>query len=285
MFDSIKESINEFLMDTISSIMNFAVGIAKAIVDQLNENIPTVNTWYNVFLAFATSLVVAVVIGRIITTLLKEADATTDATWVTIVVDCLKSAAAIPVMVFLQKFIQTKFTIPLAKAMFDMEGDFSAKAIKGTTEIYTGINQTGNAIKVGVGMTILFLLFFCIVAVIFFVKMSIFVADMAWYTLSIPLTAMSIATESFDYASTWWKKLIYYNISMLSQVLSLTICIYCFTNLSNLGVIGFMGSIGFGFLVIHTPHVIQDFWASTGVTRGAGRFGMRQMANMMAKRH
>lgn len=284
MFDSIKESINEWAMDIISNIMDFVISIAKAIIDQLNESIPMVNTWYNVFLAFAASLVVAVVLGRIIITLLKEADSTTDATWVNIIIDSLKSAAAIPAMVFLQKFVQTKFTIPFAKAMFDMEGDFSAKAIKGTTEIYTGLNQTGSAIKVGIGMTLLFLIFFCIVIVVFFVKMSVFLADMAWYTLSIPLTAMSIATESFDYASTWWKKLIYYNISMLSQVLSLTICIYCFTNIGKLGVLGLMGAIGFGFLVIHTPHVIQDFWASTGVTRGVGRFGMRQMANMMTKK-
>ncbi|MCT4455971.1 conjugal transfer protein [Lactiplantibacillus paraplantarum] len=254
--------------------MNFAVSGVKAILDQLNTSLPIIDKWYGVFLAFATSMVVVVVLARIIMTLIGEADESTDVTWANIIIDAVKSAVAIPIFVFLQGFLQTRIILPLAKGMFDMSGKFSADAVYSTSKVTKSLAITGF-------MQILFLAFFAIVTVAFFIKMCIYFADMAWYNLSIPIVAMSIASQSFDYSSTWWKKLVYYNISMLSQVLSLTLAIWCFTHIgSKWSFVAFMGAIGFGWLVLHTPHVIQDFWASTGITKGAGRSVMRGMGNI-----
>lgn len=281
----ISKWINKWITDTASSIMNFAVSASKAIVDQINQSLPVIKTWYGIFLAFATSLVVVVVLARIIMTIIKEADESTDVTWANIIMDATKSAIAIPVMVFLQGFLQTYITAPLAKAMFDMSGKYSAEAIIGTSKIPINHSATGAgaSIDVGTGMTMVFLLFFTVVTIAFMVKMSIYFADMLWYTLTIPFAAISIATETFDYGTTWWKKLVYYNASMLSQVLSLTLCIWCFTHIATSGFIAFMGAIGFGWLVLHTPNVIQDFWTSTGITKKSGVGAMRMLQNFFRK--
>ncbi|MCK3678197.1 conjugal transfer protein TrbL family protein, partial [Lactiplantibacillus plantarum] len=120
---------------------------------------------------------------------------------------------------------------------------------------------------------------FTVVTVVFFIKMCVFVADMAWYNLTIPLAAMSMATESFDYSGTWWKKYIYYNASIISQVLCMSLSVWCFTNMAKYGFIAFIASIGFGFLVVKTPDAVKDFWASTGVTKSAGMGAMRMFQN------
>ena len=286
MGDMITNAIKGFFQTIADQLFSFAIKCISAILDQIDQSLPIIKTWYAIFLAFATSLVVVIVLGRIITTLLKEADDTSDVTWANILMDALKSGASIPIMVFLQGFLGGNITNPLAKSMFTMSGRFTSKAILDTTSIplKAGAAGASSAIHLGAWLIVLYLIFFAIVAVFFLIKMCIFFADIMWYNLAIPFTAVSIASETFDYGKQWWKKLIYLNISMLSQVLSLTICIYCFTNISKLGFIGFMGSIGFGWLVLHTPNVIQDFWQSTGVTKGGLTGAMRMLKTKLAIR-
>lgn len=55
-------------------------GIMTGTVDLLDTNLSEIAKYYAIFLAFSGALVVAVVLARIITTMLKEADDTTDAT-------------------------------------------------------------------------------------------------------------------------------------------------------------------------------------------------------------
>ena len=278
----VSDAINSFIKSFFKGVMDFAVSGCKAIIDQVSQSLPSIQTWYGVFFAFSCSLLVVVVLARIILTIMKEADESTDVTWANILMDSFKAAISIPVMVFLQGFLQSQIVFPLAKYMFNMSGNYSADAILGVTKI--AINPTDkatNTIAIGGVMSIVFLIFFTIVTVAFMVKMCIYYADMAWYTITIPIVTVSIATETFDYGTTWWKKLVYYNCSMLSQVLSLTLCIWCFTHLASSGFIALMGSIGFGWLVLHTPNVIQDFWASTGITKNVGRAGMSGLKNML----
>lgn len=42
-------------------------------------------------------------------------------------------------------------------------------------------------------------------------------------------------------------------------------------------------SIGMGYLVIHSPKVIEDFWSSVGLTKTGGR-GLRSLASMISKK-
>lgn len=212
MTEIIQSAISHFFEWLLSGLLDGLFNICKAIIDQANQSLPIVKTWYAIFLSFATSLVVVVVLGRIVMTILKEADESTDVTWANIIMDGIKSAAVIPVFVF-------------------------------------------------------------------FIKMCAFVADMAWYNLTIPLAAMSMATESFDYSGTWWKKYIYYNASIISQVLCMSLSVWCFTNMAKYGFIAFIGSIGFGFLVVKTPDAVKDFWVSTGVTKSTGMGAMRMFQN------
>lgn len=159
----IGDKINDWLKDVFKAIMNFAVSGVKAILDQLNTSLPIIDKWYGVFLAFATSMVVVVVLARIIMTLIGEADESTDVTWANIIIDAVKSAVAIPIFVFLQGFLQTRIILPLAKGMFDMSGKFSADAVYSTSKVTKNIAITGF-------MQILFLAFFAIVTVAFLIK-------------------------------------------------------------------------------------------------------------------
>ncbi|OEY83861.1 conjugal transfer protein [Oenococcus kitaharae] len=278
MTDIIQSAITHFFEWLLSGLLDGLFNICQAIIDQANQSLPIIQTWYAIFLSFATSLVVVVVLGRIIITMIKETDESTDVTWANIVMDGLKSAAVIPVFVFLQGFIQGSITLPLLRYMFGSDQVFTSKSI-------TGMNQIPGLASVGVSLPlqILFLLIFTIVTVVFFIKMCIFVADMAWYNLTIPLAAMSMATESFDYSGTWWKKYIYYNASIISQVLCMSLSVWSFTHMAQYGFMAFIAAIGFGFLVVKTPDAVKDFWASTGVTRSAGMGAMRMLQSYLRK--
>ena len=203
MTEIIQSAISHFFEWLLSGLLDGLFNICKAIIDQANQSLPIVKTWYAIFLSFATSLVVVVVLGRIVMTILKEADESTDVTWANIIMDGIKSAAVIPVFVFLQGFIQGSITLPLLKYMFSSDQKFTAKSITGMNKV-PGLKDVG----ISLPLQILFLLIFTVVTVVFFIKMCAFVADMAWYNLTIPLAAMSMATESFDYSGTWWKKYI-----------------------------------------------------------------------------
>lgn len=278
---SIVKPINDWLSSVAGSVMDFAVSGAKAILDQVTQNLPVITTWYNVFLAIAVSMVVSITLFRVIHTLLSNVDDSSDVTWINILMDSTKGAFLIPIMVFIQGFLQKKIVIPMAQGMFSMDSNYTSKAVQGVKDI--PLANGSQKLALNGSMQVLFLVFFAIVTIAFLIKMCIYFADMAWYNLAVPFAAISIATESFDYSTMWWKKLVYYNISMLSQVLSLTLTIWCFTNLANYGFIAFMGCIGFGWLVLHTPHVIQDFWASTGITKSGGRSAIRGLQNGMRR--
>ncbi|OIL25990.1 conjugal transfer protein TrbL family protein [Oenococcus oeni] len=272
--DKISGAINEWLKGVFSGAMNGITSWCRAIFDQIGQHETVLDQWYAIFLTFATSLVVVVVLGRIVGTLLKEADESTDVTWANIVMDSLKSAAAIPVMVFLQGFLLKAIVFPLGKFMFSMNSKYTASMI-------TGSKNIGGTLAIGSIMSLILLGFFAIVTVFFFFKMCIFMADMAWFYLTIPFVAISIATETWDYSGTWWKKLIYLNASMLSQVLSMTLCVWGVTHWGSNGIGAFALSIGMGWLVLHTPKAIEDFWSSTGATKGGLAGAMRMLKNRM----
>lgn len=273
---AISGAINNWLKSLVSALMDGTMGLCQSVIDQIDQSLPIIRTWYIIFLAFSTSLVVVVTLGRIIMTLLKEADESTDATWANIIMDAIKSAAVIPIFVFLQGFVQASVVFPLLKFMMSSNAKYSAKSIMNTKAI-----PWPTAFQPPVLLLVFFGLIFMVITVVFFMKMCLYFADMAWYNLTIPLVAMSMATESFDYAGTWWKKFIYYNASIVSQVLCMSLSIWCFTHMTQYGFIAFIGALGFGSLVIKTPDIVKDFWASTGFTTGTGRLGMRGLSNLI----
>lgn len=247
-------------------------------VDLLDTNLSEIAKYYAIFLAFSGALVVAVVLARIITTMLKEADDTTDATWANIVMDSLKSAVSIPIMVFIQGFLVTAITVPLIKYIFDDTKGLSMKTINHAIDVSTGTDK-----GFGLGVPLLIIAFFLVVMVVFFVKIGVFVADLAFFNLAVPLVAVSIASENFEYASTWWKKLVYLNVSIITQTLSLALMV------ASLGLLdkgwGYLAfTIGFGFLVIKAPTIVQDLWQSTGLGKATVNTSMRTLSMMMRKR-
>lgn len=121
---SIVKPINDWLLSVAGSVMDFAVSGAKAILDQVTQNLPVITTWYNVFLAIAVSMVVSITLFRVIHTLLSNVDDSSDVTWINILMDSTKGAFLIPIMVFIQGFLQKKIVIPMAQGMFSMDSNY-----------------------------------------------------------------------------------------------------------------------------------------------------------------
>ena len=85
---SIVKPINDWLSSVAGSVMDFAVSGAKAILDQVTQNLPVITTWYNVFLAIAVSMVFSITLFRVIHTLLSNVDDSSDVTWINILLLC-----------------------------------------------------------------------------------------------------------------------------------------------------------------------------------------------------
>ncbi|MDN6139376.1 MAG: protein TrsL [Tetragenococcus koreensis] len=277
MFD-VGKKINEWASNIISGILKWVIDLSKETVKLLEINMDAIDKYYAIFLGFATSLVIAVVLARIIGTLLKQADDTTDSTWANIITDSVKSAVSIPIMIFIQGFLLRMITIPLITFAFDDAKGLSMKSVKHASNV-----ATGNGSGYGYGVPLLIMAFFLIVLGVFFFKIGRFFADMAFFTISIPLVGVSIATESFDYASTWWKKLVYINLTIIAQTIALAIMVASFTLLDKGW--GYLAiTFGFGALIINPPAVLQDMWQSTGMGKAAAMSSTRIMGNMMRKR-
>lgn len=270
---SIAKPINDWISDCIEGGLKWVFKMLKGTVKLLNTNMDEIDKWYGIFLAFATSLVVVVVLARIVMTLVSMTEEATDATWASIIIDAVKSAAAIPIMVFLQGFILKSITIPLVNFAFGDTGKLSFKALKHASNVTTSGGK-----GYGQMVPILILGFFFVVMIIFYFKMGVFFAELAVFNISTPLVGMSIATETFDYFSTWWKKLIYLNASIVTQTILLALMAASLHLLDKgWGYLAF--SFGFGYLVIHAPVLLQDLWQTTGMGKATGRMGMNALRN------
>ncbi|HGD4417693.1 TPA: conjugal transfer protein TrbL family protein [Streptococcus agalactiae] len=257
------EKIIEIFTDFCTSILKFLIEILKEIVKVLDNNVPGFNTYYNIFVAVASSFIISVVLVRIVSTMLAEADESADVTWANIVMDSIRACMSIPIMLFLQKWLLKYIVIPLVNFMFDQNSKFTAEAIKGTNSVF--ITPSSKVTMTGF-VTILFMLFFVIVLGFFFFKCSIFLVNMGYFHIAIPIVAVSIATKNMDYSREWWQKLLYSNLTLISQVLSLTVCIWGFTHL-NKGLLAFMVCIGGGVLVISPPFVLDNLWTTSGMSK------------------
>lgn len=277
MADSIGNAINKWIGSLLKDVIKWIIGILKATVSLIDDNMNQVGVYYALFLGVALSLMIAVVLARVISTLLKQADDTTDVTWANIVMDAIKASMSIPIMVFIQGFLLRSVTIPLLKFSFVESQGLTFKAIEHASKVATG---SGNGY--GEGVPILILLFFAVVIVVFFIKIGIFMADIAFFNISIPIVGVSIASENFEYASTWWKKLLYLNLTIIAQSIAMSLMVASFTLLDKgWGYLAF--TIGFGVLTIKAPTILQDLWQSTGTGKSTVSTGMR-MASMALMR-
>ena len=253
----IGKKINDWLTDVLTDCMGFFINLFNEVIGLLTENIDLVGTWYVLFVSICGILLVCIVLYRILSSIWSEAYSSEVAVS-HIILDAIKASAAIPVMTFAQTFLQGSIIFPLLNYLFNKQSMFTADAI-------TGVSKIGDIELTGF-VFVLFLLFFAVVLGVFFVKMCIYYAEMVFFTLAVPGAAISIVTENFDFSQTWWRKLLYLNLSLLAQVLSLTLMVFGVTHLSD-GFLYFMLAVGSGVLLMRAPSVIEDFWSSTGTTR------------------
>ena len=89
---------------------------------------------------------------------------------------------------------------------------------------------------------------------------------MGYFHIAVPIVAVSIATKNMDYSREWWQKLLYSNLTLISQVISLTVCIWGVTHL-NKGLLAVIAMIGGGVLVISPPFVLDNLWTTSGMSK------------------
>lgn len=257
------EKIIEFFTDFCTSILKFLIDVLKGIVDMIGQDIPIFNTYYNIFIAVASSFIIAVVLVRIVSTMLAETDESADVTWANIVMDSIRACMSIPIMLFLQKWLLKYIVIPLVKFTFSQNNKFTA-------DVLTGINSisldASHKIKLEAEVTAVFAIFFVLVIGFFFIKTAIFITNMGYFHIAVPIVAVSIATKNMDYSREWWQKLLYSNLTLISQVISLTVCIWGVTHL-NKGLLAVIAMIGGGVLVISPPFVLDNLWTTSGMSK------------------
>jgi len=258
---NIQDMVNEWLLNCMKEFITFFVSLFSGLLDTLDSDIFVIDVWGVVFTGFAGMLLVCIVLFRVVSTVFNAAYGS-EVSAARIVLDTVKAGAAIPVMAVAQLILQSLIIFPLLKYFFSAQGSFTAEALTETTSV-AGIELTGIVL-------VLFLLFFAVVLGVFFVKMSRFYVDIMFFNLAAPFVAISIASEQSDFAKSWWQSLLKLNLTLLSQVLSLTLLIIGITNLGS-GLHYLMLCIGGGILVISPPMVLQELWASSGTARGLGR--------------
>lgn len=258
--------ITDWLTDSLIDILNFYLEGCSSAVAVVSIRIPLVDEMYSVFVGLCGILLVCIVLFRIFTSIIGEAERSSgtygmEPTISIIIIDTIKSGAAIPIMVFIQGLLHYRIIYPLTSYLFSEQSGLTAEVIKNTSKV-GGILLSGFTF-------VLFLLFFSIVFLVFFIKMSKFYVELAFFTLATPIAAISIATTSFDFSQTWWRKLLYLNLSLLSQVLCLTLMIYAFNRITD-SIMMLMLLIGSGALIFKAPSVIEDFFSSSGSAKKAG---------------
>ena len=257
--------MTNWFTQALTEALEFFLGLFGSLIDSVSNSVELIETWYSVFVAMVGVLIVAVVMVRIFFAVLSEGERASgiygmEPTISILLMDSIKACGAIPVMVFAQGFLQDRVIFPIVKWLFDEESMFSAETIT-RTENVGGVNLTGFSLT-------LFVLFFSIVLGVFFFKMCKFYANLAFFTLGTPFVAMSMVTEDFNLFPTWWRKLLYMNISLVAQVISLAMMVWAVSRMNG-AIQYFMLAIGSGSLVMGAPALIEDFWSSSGTSRKA----------------
>lgn len=266
----VQKEIIKFFDSFMRGSLKWAINALKETVKIMNTHLSEIDLYYSLFLGVATSFVIAVVLARVIGTMLKQADDTTDVTWANIIMDSIKSAASIPVMVFIQGFFYRAITLPVLTFALNQSEGFSMKTVDHATDVVTGKGS-----GYGFGVPLLLMAFFLVIMLVFFVKMGVFIAEIGFFNISIPFVAVSIASENYDYSGTWWKKYLFVNITLMAQVIAMSLMVFSFGLLDKGW--GFIAvTIGFGALVVKAPALMQDMWQGSGT----GALVSRKIARM-----
>lgn len=266
--------INDWLLDSAFSIVRFFIALIGEAMANAGKTIPVIKDWYNLFVGICSLLLVCVIVFRVLMTTIREGDGSTEASASTIIIDSTKACGAIPVMMFIQGYLYNKIILPVLSYFILEQVGYVGFTVKSIERLKNYVIFPDLQVKITTFVFVVLVIFFAIVLVAFFVKMSIYLAQLAFFTLSIPFCAISIASEQFEYASMWWKKLLFLNISIVAQVISLTLMIYAFSEITKSeegAILYFMLTIGAGVLIFKAPLVIEDLWTSTGTAKSGGR--------------
>jgi len=251
--------INNWLTDTFTSILGFFVDLFGKVLGVISTNLDIIDTYYLIFVTLSSVVMITLILVRIVSSLLNESvENRSDAVVARIVLDVLKSCAALPIMLFVQGFLQNNIIFPLLNWLFSEQVNFSAASVTGTAML-VGIEISGI-------LLILYIIFFVVVLGFFFFKMCQYYANMVFFTLSSPFIAITGVTEDFNMIQTWWRKLIYLNICLVAQVLSLTLVLWAASQPA-ISILYLMMIIGFGIMIIKPPAVLEDMWQSSGTLK------------------
>lgn len=150
------------------------------------------------------------------------------------------------------------------------------------TNVFLSLLQDGFALP----LTIIFMAVLIIVSVVMIliviIQMSIRSAELAFIGILGPIMAIGLNSNLFGQ---WWKKLISIVLAQAAQLLTLRFSFYILHALFfNFDVMAFIFFIGFLWVTVKSPKILEQLIDSTGLGRFVGGVGMAVSSRMMMRR-
>lgn len=261
MFD-ITESINNYLMSSISSFLESIFAAISKILFKQGAMPDFFNILYNVFIGMGATVMTIIILYKIVEYMLQVSTGTNDTPLSEILTRTVKASAMIVIAPVLLKILVGQIAYPLGDWMFNQV----AQNASITTINYLS-SDTLNPILKGKSSIVFIIVaaFITITIVVFFVKMCIYHAELIVYQICSIWAAISIVSD-MEFMTEWWKGLLMMIVSILMQTALIVGVTGIFTTTATW--YNFMLLIGFCYLIIKGPDLLKRMWYGTGTSRG-----------------
>lgn len=276
MFDikgTLIEMFHDWLTDILTAIFNF---LAEVLFDHkamsgLFENV------YGIFVVFGGTLLVAIVLFRIISSMLNEAEGG-EARLAEILISTIKASAMVLILPFMLYLVVNKIVYPIGEYMFKNIAEGTADSITNMLDSSFLEKIIGSSDGI---VSILLLAFIVIVFIVFTFKMCVYHADLLLLEIMSVGAAISIASEKFDFSEVWWREFLSQILTVITQTLMMAGIVQLVSHFNSW--YDFMLIIGLGVLIIRGPSVLRSMWYSSGGGRGAVNMSKTATRMLMMK--
>ena len=270
MLDKIKDLYNDLIVDTINAWVEEFLNWILTLINTLVFSIPSsdlVNTIMTFLAGMTSSFAIIIALYKIIEYQLNVSNGTQEYPLGEIFLRVFKSSAALIILPWFLKLIIKDVCLPIANYFAAAGSDLNGK---GYEFVVKAIMSGPLMIVSGGFVTILFLIFFCIVFIMFFYSVCVFYADYIMMQILIAPVALSMIADDNNYYQVWYRELLSMVVSMLVKIFLVTIILYTIVTGGNI-----LLAIGCGVLIIKSPSVLKNMWYGAGGARGASRGMMR----------
>lgn len=260
--DKVMEMIDDWLNDMLTAVFKF---LAEVLFNHEALSGLFLDV-YSVFAVFGGVLLVAIVLFRILNTMLNEAT-NHEGNISEIIMSSIKASAMVFLLPVILYFVVKEILYPLMEYMFVEIAGSSSDIITDSIASTMVVDIFGT----GTMAATLLLLFLIVVFVIFTFKICVYHVDLIILEIFSVFAAITIATENYDFSEVWWREFLSQIVSIVTQVLLMAALVQLLANFNSW--YDFMLIIGCGVLIIRGPSVLRSMWYSSGGAKGGISLG------------